>query len=81
MIQKGSVYVIAPINEEENYQENIASLESKYLKEEADRESFRLMMVEVGPKMRIVAVLGPDTTFGEVALRSSVPRYDVLKMH
>lgn len=50
------------------------------MKEESDREAFRLMMVEIGPRMRIVAVLGTDTTFGEVALRSSVPRYDVNNM-
>ena len=67
--------MIAPINEEENYEESLATLESKYVKEESDREAFRLMMVEIGPRMRIVAVLGTDTTFGEVALRSSVPRY------
>ncbi|EAS07840.2 cyclic nucleotide-binding domain protein (macronuclear) [Tetrahymena thermophila SB210] len=74
VILQGSVFIITPDNTSFSFdKQEQKEIDYSFLENQDDKEIYE-QMIKLYSNMKIVSVLKQDSTFGEVALRSNVPR-------
>ncbi|KAL4491289.1 hypothetical protein ABPG72_021675 [Tetrahymena utriculariae] len=74
VILQGSVFIITPDNTSFSFdKQDQKEIDYSFLENQEDKEIYE-QMTKLYSNMKIVSVLKQDSTFGEVALRSNVPR-------